>query len=144
MALDDKKLPDDLVADPRIADDVRARLRDGMLSCRAAFESAAWLKVPPARIGRTADALRLRLTECQIGLFGFPGHAKGWAAAGVESLIVPPGLEASLRAALGPDGAISCLAIWKAAEANGVSRMQAGFIADRLGLRIRHCQLGAF
>lgn len=144
MALDDKKIPDNLVADPRIAEDVRARLQDGMLSCRAAFESAASLEVPPARIGRTADALRLRLTECQIGLFGFPGHAKGWAAAGVEELAVCPGLEQALRSALGPDGAISCLAIWKSAEANGFSRMQAGFVADRLGLRIRHCQLGAF
>ena len=86
MALDDKKLPEDLAAEPDLASDIRHRLGDGMLSCRAAFESAASLKVAPARIGRTADALRLRLTECQIGLFGFPGHAKGWAAAGVESL----------------------------------------------------------
>ncbi len=144
MALDDKKLPEDLVADPAIAADIRPRLKDGMLSCTAAFDSASALAVAPAKVGRTADALRLRLTECQIGLFGFPGHAKGWAAAGVAGLAVPTGLEQALRSALGPDGAISCLAIWRAAEAHGVSRMQAGYVADRLGLCIRHCQLGAF
>jgi len=144
MALDDKKIPDDLKPEPDIAAEIESRLREGMLSCAEAFAAADHLSLPPGRVGRTMDALRLRLNDCQIGVFGYPGHAKGWAAAGSASLPVPPGLEVDLLAAGEADGSISCLAIWKAAAARGVGRMQAGFVADRLKLRIKRCQLGAF
>ncbi|MDD8026981.1 MAG: hypothetical protein PHI34_10720 [Acidobacteriota bacterium] len=144
MALDDKTFPDDLKPEPAVQADITGRLKNGMLSCAAAFESARQTGASPARIGRTMDALRLRLTECQIGLFGYPGHTKGWAAAGVDILPVPAGLEDDLRASRAADGSISCLAIWQAAEKNGLSRMQAGWAADKLGLRIEHCRLGAF
>ncbi len=144
MALDDKTIPDDWRPEPNIEREVRGRLREGLLSCADAFAAAERLELPPARIGRTMDALRLRLTECQIGVFGYPGHAKGWAAAGSASRPVPPGLEADLLAAAGADGSISCLAIWRAAASHGLGRMQAGFIADKLKLRIKGCQLGAF
>lgn len=144
MALDDKRIPDDLKAEPAIEAEIRGRLRESMLSCAAAFAAAERLDLPPARIGRTMDALRLRLTECQIGVFGYPGHAKGWSADGSASRSVPPGLEADLLAAAGADGSISCLAIWQAAALHGLGRMQAGYVADRLKLRIKRCQLGAF
>jgi hypothetical protein len=144
MALDDKKLPADLQPEPAVEAEIASRLRNGMLDCRAAFEAAEQLDVPPARVGRTMDALRLRLTECQIGLFGYPGKAKGWEAAEVAALLVPAGLEDDLLAARAADGSISCPAIWKAAAKNGVSRLQAGYAADRLKIRIKHCPLGAF
>lgn len=144
MALDDKKLPGNSMADERMAGEIRLRLRDGVLFCAAAFDAARSLGVDPAEIGRTADTLRIRLSVCQIGLFGFPGHAKGWSAAGVATRPVAEGFEAALKAARDEKGGLSCAAIWKAADRFGVSRMQAGFVADRLAISIRHCQLGAF
>ncbi|MCX6561471.1 MAG: hypothetical protein NTZ26_13265 [Candidatus Aminicenantes bacterium] len=144
MALDDKKLPPDLTADPAIAADFRGRLESGLLPCQAAFDAAGRLGVGPGDVGRTADALAIRLTRCQLGLFGFPGHAKGWAAAGATERPIPSGLKEALLAARDGRGDLSCLAIWREAERFGVDRIQAGYVADSLGVPIRHCQLGAF
>ncbi len=144
MALDDKKIPPRRKGDEAIAFEVRRRLKDGLLSCAAGFAVAEALGISPAVVGRTADALNIRLTFCQLGLFGFPGHAKGWDQAKAADKPVPAGLEDALRSAHGSKGEVSCLAIWKAAERFGVLRMQVGYLADKLGLRIRPCQLGAF
>ncbi len=144
MALDDKKIPRRRKGDEAIAFEARRRLKDGLLSCAAAFAVAEALGVSPAEVGRTADALNIRLTLCPLGLFGFPGHAKGWDQAQPADKPVPAGMEDALRSAHGAKGEVSCLAVWKAAESFGVSRMQAGYLADKLGLRIRPCQLGAF
>jgi len=144
MALDDKKIPSTRKADETITFEMKRRLKDGLLSCAAAFAAAEALGVSPAEVGRTADVLQIRLSLCQLGLFGFPGHAKGWDQAKAAEKPVPAGLEEGLRSAHGGKGELSCLAIWRIAERFGVSRIQAGYIADKLGLRIRPCQLGAF
>ena len=144
MSLDTKTLPEDLRPDPVVAAAIGARLVDGCLTCAAAFAAAQELRVSPAEIGRCADALRVRLARCQLGLFGFPGHCKGWEAAGAEALPIPQGLEDALCAARDRHGQLECSAVWCEADRFGVPRVQAGFVADRLGVPIRNCQLGAF
>lgn len=144
MALDNKNLPADLTADPTVATAIHARLEDGLLSCAAACAAAGELRVLPIEVGRTADALRVHLTRCQLGLFGYPSHSKGWAAAGVQALPVPDGFETALRSACDGRGQITCADVWREADRFGVARIQAGFVADRLGIPIRQCQLGAF
>jgi hypothetical protein len=144
MALEDKTLPEGLTANPTVAAAIRAHLQDGLLSCAAACDAAEGLRVQPIEVGRTADALQVHLTRCQLGLFGFPGHSKGWEAAGVAALPVPDGLEDALRAARDEHEELACSALWREADRCGAPRIQAGFVADRLGIPIRHCQLGAF
>jgi hypothetical protein len=144
MALDDKPLNPDAVIDETIAAAIGGRLEGGLLSCEAACVLATELGCEPIEVGATADALRIPLTACQIGLFGYPGHAKGWEAAGVVALPVPAGLEPTLLAARNDRGELTCLAVWGAAEHAGCSRTQAGYVAERLGIKIRNCQLGAF
>ncbi len=144
MALDDKRLAPDAKPEPAIEAEIAGRLREGRLSCAEAFAAAEKLGLPPASIGRTVDAMRLHLDACQLGLFGYPGQAKGWAGAGSAELPVPPGLEADLLARRDADGSLSCAAIWKAATLFGIGRMQAGLVADRLTVKIKRCQLGAF
>jgi hypothetical protein len=102
------------------------------------------LACPPMVVGETADALAVKLTACQLGLFGYPGHAKGWVAADVGEQTVPDGLEEALRDGRDGQGEIGCAALWRLAEGFGVSRLHVGFVADRLGITIRRCQLGAF
>jgi len=144
MALADKKVDPDAKVDTTIAATIARRLEGGMLPCAAACALATELGCAPAVVGATADALRISLTECQVGLFGYPGHAKGWDAAGVAALPASAALEAALLAARNDRGELTCLAVWKAAERAGSSRMQAGYVAERLGIKIRDCQLGAF
>jgi len=144
MALDDKKIDPDAAVDGRIADAVRARLEEGRLPCEAAHAAADALGVEPIEVGRTADQLRIRLTACQLGLYGFPGHAKGWEAVDVASRPVPDGLEGALLAARNERGEISCDRLWRQAERFSVPLIHVGYLADRLGIKIRSCQLGAF
>jgi hypothetical protein len=145
MALTDKKLPLDLKPDDRIAAEIRRRLdAAGMISCAMAMQIAVHMGVAPEAVGQNLDALGIHLTRCQIGLFGYPGHAKGWAQAGTADLPEPIGLIDDLNGVVDPAGTLSCVGIWEAAERFGISRLQAGLAADRTGRKIIGCQLGAF
>jgi hypothetical protein len=144
MALDDKAIDPDAPVDARIAAAITQRLEGGRLPCAAAHAAADALGVAPIEVGRTADQLRIRLTSCRLGLYGFPGHGKGWEAANAASLPVPDGLEEALRAARDGRGEIGCDRLWREAERFSVPLIQVGYLADRLGIKIRRCQLGAF
>lgn len=145
MALNEKKLPPDLKADPVLAAEIeRLKDPDGTVSCSAAIRLAEIRNVPSEDVGRTLDALSVHLSRCQIGTFGYPGHAKGWTAAGVDREAEPEGLRKALLEAGGPAARISCRAIWEIASKFSISRMAAGYAADRAGLKITGCQLGAF
>ena len=145
MALDDKKLPEGLQEDEALAAEIQARLEeDGTLTCAAAMAIAKAKDVEPEAVGLTADALRIRLGRCRLGLFGYPGRAKGWSALGEAESSIPEGFEAALLSVGQASGTLTCSAIWSAAERSGVSRLKAGFIADKLGLRIVGCRIGAF
>jgi len=144
MALEDKKLAPDLKADERVAAAIGERLEDGLLPCSAAMAVAEELACPPIVVGQTSDVLAIHLTRCQLGLFGYPGHAKGWEAAGVAELPVPAGLEQALGEGRDEQGDIGCQELWHLAERFGVSRIHVGYLADRLAIPIRRCKLGAF
>jgi hypothetical protein len=145
MSLDKKKPSDDFRADEVLAAAIKARTEeDGTLSCASAIALAGAMNLETLAVGRAADSLRIRFDRCQLGLFGYPGRAKGWSALGEAESPVPEGFIAALRSARQASGTLACLAIWIAAERSGISRLKAGFIADKLGLRIVGCQIGAF
>ncbi len=141
MALEDKAVPTDFTPAAAITAAIQARIQDGKLPCAAAFAIAAEHEVAPRTVGQTADVLNIHLTSCQLGLFGYPGHAKGWSK--VAEAPVPDGLEAALRAAAG-GGPLACGQLWALAAELGVSRLQIGYVADQLEIKITPCQLGAF
>jgi len=144
MALNDKKFDPDFQPDEKTAAALRGSLKDGFLTCAAAFAAAQKAGLDPAEVGRTADALAIHLSECQLGLFGFPGHDKGWAKTGTAGQAVPPGLEDAMLQAFEASREISCAELWRIAGRFAASRMLTGYLADKLGFKIRACQLGAF
>lgn len=141
MALEEKLIPENFVVDPALAAAIEAALTEGLLPCAVAFRVAEEQAVTPLQVGQTADVLGIRLTRCQLGLFGYPGHAKGWAT--VADLPIPEALAAAVQAAA-TEGRLTCSQAWQLAAAHGVSRLQVGYVAERLGVRIVACQLGAF
>lgn len=143
MALEKKTIDPEAAVDARIAAAIQARLVEGRLACAAGLEAAKALGVAPIEIGRTADQLRIHLTRCELGLFGHPGGVKGWEAEGIAKLPVPEGLEAALLAARDERGEIGCERLLREAESFSVQRLQVARVADRLGIRIRDCRLGA-
>ncbi len=144
MALKDKRIPSGVKPDARLSAEIRGRVLDGTLSCAEAFAVADGAGVAPLDAGRTADLLKVKLSHCQLGLFGYPGRGKGWDRSGGGLGSAPDGLEAAIKRRAGREARVACADLWELAELYGVPRILAGDVADRMGIRIVACQLGAF
>jgi len=144
MALKDKKVPTNVKGNKKIEAEIRVRAGEGTLSCAEAFLAAGHAGVSPLDVGKTADVLGIHLSHCQIGLFGYTGHAKAWAKPGSSFGPAPDGLDAAIKRKAGREGRVTCLDLWELAETYGVPRILVGYTTDRLGVRIHGCQLGAF
>jgi len=144
MALKDKKIDATLKADPVLVKAIRARLDGGQLACTAAFAIAEEQEVPRLAVGQAADVAKIHLTRCQLGLFGYPDHARFWETNKVSDTGKPPGLDEAILASRDKNGIIPCVALMAVAERFGLPKIMAGHWADQLGTRVKHCQLGAF
>jgi len=120
---------------------ILATLRDGRLPCAFAFRLAAENGWTPAQVGAETNRLDVRISRCQLGLFGYESfRQKGLIQQVAE---VPGDMTVSLRAAA-VDGAITCSALWRIAEDHGLPRMAIACAAETLELRVSPCQLGCF
>lgn len=125
--------------DPALARALSEIAENDRFTCAAAFRLVETLGAEPAELGRTADLLELRITRCQLGLFGFEP----------EKRIVKPADEVTeeLRERLEAatvDGTISCASLWEIADALGLARMEVSAACECLRVKITPCQLGAF
>jgi len=138
-----RKHPPGEQADPRLAEAVRkkAGAGRGTISCRAAFEIVSESGVDPSGVGRTIDLLEVRLVACQLGLFGYPSKEGGKAVE--PAAAVSPELEKAIRERLA-DGRLACADAWAIADSRGLKRIEVAAAAEKLGIRIKPCQLGAF
>ena len=127
-----------------IAKAIRNELVDGELPCASAFVVAQRLGVDPLKVGQVADELGVRLSKCQLGLFGYGSKAEGKHRRVEPMKEIPVELATAIRSALGEDGKLSCIAAWRIAEKLKVSRQQVSNAAEGMGVRIGQCQLGAF
>jgi hypothetical protein len=131
--------------DPRRAleEKLRGRLE---LSCSEAFTLAQEVSCQPALVREVADRLSVRITRCQLGLFG----PKGWTRAQPSGIDRGDAVTAAVRGQvalhLQERGAapLTCAEAWALAAQLGVPRHVIGELADELGIRIRGCQLGCF
>jgi len=120
---------------------VLSALRDGRLPCAFAFRLADKHGWTAAEIGAEATRLDVRISRCQLGLFGYDRfRQKGF----VQQLAEVPGdVTVSLRAAA-VDTEIACAALWRIAEEHGLPRIAIACATETLGLRVSPCQLGCF
>jgi hypothetical protein len=128
--------------DERLAAAVRLKTIEGKLNCSAAERLAAELEVPMAEIGLTADLLEINIIGCQLGLFGHTLEEKCVKPAEEVS----PMLETVIRSRLagGPEGPMPCAAAWDIAALRGMPRLEVSSACEKLGIKIKPCQLGAF
>ncbi len=56
----------------------------------------------------------------------------------------PDELAEAIRAAVGPDGKITCAAAFRVAEEAGVPETEVGRLLNELGIRVKGCRLGCF
>lgn len=133
------KHPDGTLADPNVAAALSERAQDGRIACTAAHEVATTFKIAPCEIGKTTDLLEYRITECQLGLFG---HAP-------EKRTIKPAESVSeqLRVRLerdAVDGRIDCASCWMIAREFAIGKLTVSCACERIGLKVKRCQLGAF
>lgn len=115
------------------------RVTDNELSCVAAFEIAEKLNVRANDIGEAADRLKIRLVNCQLGLFGYKPDKKIVKA----QETVSAELKAAIRDSL-EDGRLSCIKAWEIAVKLNIQRFSVSCACETLKIKIKECQLGAF
>lgn len=131
------------MASEALAEAIRGALVGGMLPCAEAFRIAEDQRVAPAEVGRAADELGVRVSQCQLGLFGYGPKAEGKHRI-VEPLPeVPPEVSAEIMARL-QEGRLPCAAAWAVGKRLGRPRLEVSCAAEALGVRISRCQLGCF
>jgi hypothetical protein len=122
-----------------IAKAVEKRAVRGEITCADAFAIAAELHVPPGEVGIAIDLMEIRISKCQLGLFGY----------GAEKIVVKPAetismeLEKAIRAAL-LNGRLPCAVGWEIAQVFNISRMNISSACEAIKIKIKPCQLGAF
>jgi len=115
------------------------RVTDNELSCVAAFEISGKLNIEPKEIGEVADSLKLRLINCQLGLFGYKPNKKIVTAQEVVSEELKAAI---LKSHTG--GKLSCIKSWEIAADLRISKFSVSCSCEALGIKIKECQLGAF
>jgi hypothetical protein len=125
--------------DDRIVTAVREQAQDETLRCAAAFRIAEDLDVSPLAVGRVADDLNVRLMRCQLGLFG---HGERTSVVEPAERVTPE-LEQAIREGL-ILGRLPCAVAWAIAARFGMPKLHVANGAEKLGVRVGQCQLGAF
>jgi hypothetical protein len=129
----------DLKINPEIAEMIRSRVTEGKLPCAVAFSIAKDLGVKAAEVGITLDLLEIKISKCQLGIFGY----------GKVEKIVKPMQHISeahkevIRAGL-TEGKLPCKKAWECAEKLRIGKMDITSACEKMGIKISSCQLGAF
>jgi hypothetical protein len=114
-------------------------MTDGAMPCPLAFQAASELNLTPAEIGRAIDLMEIRLSKCQLGLFGYSPVSRIIQPA--ES--VPEDLEAAIRKALS-DGRLPCADAFRISKEFRLAKIRVSSACEKLKIKISSCQLGAF
>ena len=122
-----------------IADRITKSLTEGKLSCPSAFKVARRLEVSPQQVGEAANELKVKISRCQLGLFGYGPAGKPLEPAQE----VGGDLEARIRDRV-VEGELPCATAWGIAQELTMKRMDVARAAESLGIRITQCQLGCF
>ena len=125
--------------DEKVAAAVQERAKEGELSCVGAFRIAKELGATPAAVGEATDGLGVRLVHCQLGLFGY-GERKSVVE---PAEAVSPELERAIREGLILNR-LPCAVAWVIAVQFGMPKLHVANAAEKLGVRVGQCQLGAF
>ena len=127
----------------KVREAIPKALDEGHLPCARAHGLARRLGVPPSQIGQLADELGVKISRCQLGLFGHGDKAKGEHRIARPASHVAEDLARRLQEAA-PGDRLPCAAAWAIAAERKAKRLEIANAAEALGLRIVECQLGCF
>jgi len=119
--------------------EVLKQTKDNNIACKAAEKIAQKMKTPLGDVGVAIDMLNVNIAQCQLGLFGYDGKSKLVEAADRVS----PEMETAIRKALANDR-LPCAAAWKIADQFNIKRLDVCAACEKLKIKVKPCQLGAF
>lgn len=122
-----------------VAEKIKAMANNEGITCSSAHQISKVLSLPPAEIGIQIDLLEFRITECQLGLFGYGNGGKKIN----PEITISPALGDRLEKAA-VDGRLSCLSCWDIASDLKMKRIDMGSSCEKVNIRIKPCQLGSF
>ena len=111
----------------------------GKISCADAAKLADELTVSMGEIGFTVDLMEIRITKCQLGLFGY--ESQNGKVIPAKSVHVD--LEKAIHAS-STDGRLACVASWEIAKRFNIPKTDVSSACEALNIKIKPCQLGAF
>jgi hypothetical protein len=94
-------------------------------------------------VGEACNEAEIRISRCQLGLFGYGPKAEGKHKIVHAMDAVPERLSARLSAEA-EAGNITCAAVWRVADALRFQRLKTSSAVEAMGLRVSVCQLGCF
>ncbi len=124
-----------------IEQQIRDHLVNGRLPCPHAFRIATELGITPSEVNQKATQLGIKISRCQLGLFGYDDLGKRSIVVPMQD--VPEKLKAEIAAHL-VDGKLPCAAAWEIAAQLRIGKVQVASAAEVLGIKISACQLGCF
>ncbi len=134
-----EKYPKGRKTSPAVEKAVKARSESGTIPCAVAFAVSDEIQVPAEEIGFTIDRLEIRITKCQLGLFGNTPIGKIVRA----EQNVSPELERAIRESL-VEGRLGCKAAWEIAKKFNLPKIRISGACEALKIKISNCQLNAF
>ncbi|MBI2287798.1 MAG: hypothetical protein HYU83_02260 [Chloroflexi bacterium] len=124
--------------DERLATQLSASLIDGHLPCATAFQIAGKLGVSRRQVGDMANQQKVRIIDCQLGCFKFEK-----AVHNLDSIRISQALADDIKAAL-IDGSLPCTVTFEVAKKAKAAPREVADVANKLKIKINHCQLGCF
>ncbi|MGC9975585.1 MAG: hypothetical protein ABSC57_02535 [Syntrophales bacterium] len=125
--------------DEKIARTLEKKTADGKITCTDASYIADELGATMKEVGVAIDLMEVRISKCQLGLFGYSPQKTVVKPAEV----VQVGLEKAVRGAL-VSGRLPCAAAWNIAKTFGIPKKAVSAACETLKIKVKPCQLGAF
>jgi hypothetical protein len=144
MAHEDKgkffaKHPKDTKVDDDLKKEILEQVKNNSITCKKAEEISEELGFMLNETGTAIDILNIKITKCQLGLFGY-GETQKVVQPAKE---ISPEMKESITSAL-ENGNLSCVAAWEIAGKLNISRMKVAAACEALEIKVKPCQLGAF
>jgi len=121
-----------------IADVLKENAVDNKISCAKIFEIVYKYTFFPDIVGIAMNQEKIKITHCQLGLFGYP---EGKRITKAES--VSEALEDKIYFYMEEDK-LPCIAAWDIASELKISKSDVTAACEKMGIKIGFCQLGAF
>lgn len=123
----------------KIEAEIKASLDDGYLPCARAFQIAKTVEVSRSQVGDTANTLKVRIADCQLGCFVVEKAIHN----DLDSVQTTQPLAEAVTASL-IDNHLPCAVNFELAKKHKVAPRKVADTANKLKIKISQCQLGCF